>query len=158
MATDAETVEIPELGTGRMHWGAGGLAGVLAGVLFGGGVMDPAAMMPTVAALYGADNAIVGWGAHLIHSLVFGLIFVAIVALPAISRYADRPVRGAITGGVYGIAVWAVAAVVVMPLWIGMVTAASPPVPNFNWLSLVGHVAYGVVLGAFYPVFLAFRD
>ena len=155
MATETRTIAVPELGTSGVHWGAGGLAGFLAGMLFGGGVMDPAAMMPTVSALYGFESGVVGWIAHLVHSVVFGLLFVALAARPALRGFADRPVRGSAVGAVYGVVVWAVAAAIVMPFWIGAVTPATPPVPNLNWMSFVGHVVYGVALGALYPLFLS---
>ena len=40
-----------------------------------------------------------------------------------------------------------------MPIWIGAVLPMTPPVPNVNPMSLVGHVVYGGVLGLLYATF-----
>ncbi len=43
-----------------------------------------------------------------------------------------------------------------MPVWLSAVgSPANPPLPNFNPMSLVGHVVYGAVVGATFP---ALRD
>lgn len=142
------------------HLAAGGVVGFLAGALFGGGVMNPAELMPLIATLYGlegtvAGGLVAGWIAHLIHSVVFGVAFVALVAATPARAYADRPSGGAVVGLAFGLLVWLVAAAVVMPAWIGAVTGASPPVPNVNWVSFVGHAVYGATLGVLYPLVVA---
>ena len=39
-----------------------------------------------------------------------------------------------------------------MLIWLSAVGfPMAPPLPNFNPMSLVGHVVYGVILGAVYP-------
>ncbi|WP_394338818.1 hypothetical protein [Halorussus rarus] len=39
-----------------------------------------------------------------------------------------------------------------MPLWLGAVgSPASPPFPNVNVQGLVGHLVYGLVVGAAFP-------
>lgn len=134
-------------------WQAGAIGGLLAGVVMG--VMLQMMMTPVITraipALYGMDGAIVGWIAHLFHSVVFGLIFVAIVSTTPLSKYTDTTVRSAGLGIVYGIVIWVIAAGIVMPLWLsGVGFPNAPPLPNFNPMSLVGHLVYGVILGAVY--------
>lgn len=157
MATETSQTRKFELGTQTGHWVAGGLAGFLAGGLFGGAVMNPAEMMPLVATLYGlegtvAGGVVAGWIVHLFHSIVFGLVFVGLAAYSPLGTAATRPSGGAVLGLLYGIVIWAIAAVIIMPAWVGAVTPMSPPVPNFNWVSFVGHAVYGIALGTLYPL------
>jgi uncharacterized membrane protein YagU involved in acid resistance len=131
---------------GGARWLAGALAGLVAGVLFGA-VVPAEEMMPMIAALYGLESVTAGWVVHLIHSAVFGLVFVAIGRIAALRRYTDDPAAAAIPGAVFGLLLWVVAASLVMPVWIRAVTEMAPPVPDWNLLSLVGHLVYGVTLG-----------
>jgi hypothetical protein len=39
-----------------------------------------------------------------------------------------------------------------MPLWLGAVTSRTLSVPDFDRVHLLGHVVYGIVLGAGYPL------
>lgn len=136
-----------------MEWlVAGGLAGGLAGLLFS--VVVPSQdMMPMVAALYGAEGPVWGWVFHLLHSVAFGVIFAVIArAARRLTGGAGEVVGGSILGAVYGAAVWLIFAAFVMPTWIGEVTEMSPPTPDWNTLSLVAHVVYGVALGVLLPV------
>jgi len=137
-------------------WVAGGVSGLIAGVVMG--FMLQMMMTPVITtaipALYGANGIVAGWIAHLFHSVVFGLIFAAAVtSVPSLSAYADRVSTGAGLGIVYGVIVWIVAAAIVMPIWLSAVGfPGAPPLPNFNPMSLVGHVVFGVVLGGLFPV------
>lgn len=116
-------------------------------------MMTPVIAM-AIPALYGATGLVAGWIAHLFHSVVFGLIFAAAVgSIGSLDAYADRVSTGAGLGIVYGVIVWVVAAAIVMPIWLSAVGfPGAPPLPNFNPTSLVGHVVYGVVLGALFPL------
>jgi uncharacterized membrane protein YagU involved in acid resistance len=126
----------------------GAWAGVIAGVLFGA-VMPAEEMMPMVAALYGLDGVAAGWAMHLVHSAVFGAVF-AVIAGVALRGWGERPALAPLPAALFGVVLWLVAASFVMPAWIGAVTEMAPPVPDWNWLSLVGHVVYGVGLGVVY--------
>jgi hypothetical protein len=131
---------------------AGAFAGGVAGVLFAA-VVPAQDMMPMVAALYGAEGVIWGWVFHLLHSLAFGVAFGVLVSLPPLARAGRDLISAAILGGLFGIAVWVIFAAFVMPAWIGAVTEMDPPVPDWNRLSLVAHVVYGVALGGLLPAF-----
>ncbi|AGB36034.1 hypothetical protein [Natronococcus occultus] len=54
-------------------------------------------------------------------------------------------------GLAYGVVVWIGLAVVVMPIWLSVGGfPMAPPLPNVDVGSLLGHAAYGVVLGITY--------
>jgi hypothetical protein len=61
----------------------------------------------------------------------------------------DRLVPAVGIGLVYGVIWWVLGALLIMPAWLGM------PVFTFTmaaWMSLVGHLIYGVLLGAVYAL------
>lgn len=147
-----QPVEV-ELGTGRTYWIASATAGVLASIAFGvlAMLMMPE-MMGMIGAMYGMEgNVLMGWIAHLFHGAVFGLIYAAIVSTDRLGEMASRVDHGAGLGAGYGVVVWLIAASIVMPIWLGM----PEMVPDFNPVSLVGHVVYGIVLGAAYPLLVS---
>lgn len=130
---------------------AGGIAGFFAGAMFGA-MMSATTMMENVAALIGMESLAAGWMLHFLISILVALLYVGLVSNERIARYAARPSTGAGLGVVYGITLWIVGVVYVMPLWLGAVTPATPTVPNLEWMSFVGHLIYGVFLGALYPL------
>lgn len=135
---------------------AGGISGLVAGIVMG--IMLQMMMTPVIAtaipALYGVNGLTAGWIAHLFHSLVFGLIFAAVVvSIPSLREYVGTVTTSAGLGIAYGVIVWIVAAGIVMPLWLGAVGfPMAPPLPNFNPMSLVGHLVYGGILGGLFPI------
>ncbi len=130
------------------------MAGVVMGIMLQ--VMMTPVIAKAIPALYGMDGLVVGWIAHLFHSLVLGLVFGAIVtSLPALREYANQVTTSAGLGIAYGVVVWIIAAAIVMPIWLSAVGfPGAPPLPNFNPMSLLGHVVYGVILGALFPIVL----
>lgn len=149
----AETETATRLETGTNRWTSAAIAGLAAGIVMGLLIQFVMGIMPVIGALYGFPSLTAGWIAHLFHSVVFALVYAAVVGQPPLSGYAARITSGAGLGAVYGFALWLVAAVVVMPLWLSVVGLPSPGVPNINVQSLVGHLVYGVLLGALYPAF-----
>lgn len=148
MATETGTTTAVE--TGTTTWKMGVAGGLVGGVVFGAmmSMMMPAVMEGAIPGMYGLSGGLAGWFIHMSHSAVLGVVFAAIAEI--------RPKLAASTGStvgagvVYGIVLWAVLAVIVMPIWVGAVTPAEPPFPNLNFQSLVGHVAYGALLGGVY--------
>ncbi|WP_458189753.1 hypothetical protein [Haladaptatus sp. NG-WS-4] len=132
-------------------WSSAILGGVAGGLVFGI-LLQSMEMMPTIASLYGLDGATMGWVAHLFNSIVFGLVFAAAMTLTSLRKYADSIVPTVGLGAAYGILLWLVAAAVVMPLWLGALGMDAPAIPNLDPMSLVGHLVYGVVLGAVFAV------
>lgn len=117
------------------------------------GVMLTVMMTPVIAsgipALWGLEGLAAGWVIHLFNSAVLGVAFAVLAG--AVGVETDLP-RSAGLGIAYGVVLWVVLAAIVMPIWLGAVGfPGTPPLPNFNPLSFVGHLVYGVVLGAAYP-------
>lgn len=154
MATTIEEAHDIEITTATENWIIGGVSGLLAGAVFGG-IMSHTPMMESVAGLFTLEAVAAGWLLHFVISILFGVVFAGIVSYGPLPAYAKRASTGAGLGIIYGVIVWIVGAAIIMPLWMGAVAPVDPPVPNLNWLSFAGHLAYGVVLGAIYPVLLS---
>ena len=137
--------------TQRNHWVSGTVAGLASGLVFGV-LLQSIGMMPTIASLYGGESVLVGWVAHMFHSVVFALGFVAALQRGPFAKYDGSLVPTLLLAIGYGLLLWVFGAAIVMPAWLSVVTTASPAIPVINTQSLVGHVVYGIVLGAVYPV------
>ncbi|WP_331235359.1 histidine kinase [Natronorarus salvus] len=125
--------------------GAGGLAGALAfGTMMA--MMTPAMLSEMIPAMYGLEGGLVGWIVHMSHGAAIGVAFAALASAGPLREYTATTGGAAVAGLVYGIAVWALLAVIVMPIWLGM----PEMVPNLDVGSLVGHSLYGVLLGIVY--------
>lgn len=134
-------------------WKGGIVAGVAGGALMG--VMLSVMMTPVIQvaipSMYGLGGGASGWVVHMSHSAILGVVFAGLAG--ALPGYTDTTVKSAVAGLAYGAVLWVVLAVLVMPVWLSAVgSPANPPFPNVNLMSLVGHLVYGVVLGAVYPV------
>lgn len=122
---------------------AGGLLGTLVMTAIGLWVapimgiprMNPADML--AGAMGG--STLLGWAGHLMIGTVLALAYA--VVFPRLPG--PPPVRGA----VYGLAPWILAMLVVMPM-MGMPPFGGAAAPAVG--SLIGHLAYGAVLGAVY--------
>lgn len=134
---------------------AGALAGIAGGLVFGvmmqmmsaptpdGGTMP---MMAMVAMVVRSESLVVGWIYHLFNSAVIGGLFGWLLGDRARS-YGS----GLAWGAVWGVVWWVLGALILMPILLGMPAFASlrmPPMRPVALGSLVGHVAYGLVLGA----------
>jgi signal transduction histidine kinase len=121
----------------------------LAGGLAMGLVMQGlTGFVPVIGALYGVDDRLVGWISHEFHSVVFGLVYAAILStLP--HRYTNKMGRCVAIAVGFSLLLWAVAAGVVMPLWLQLV-GLERPFPNLTPASFAGHLAWGVTLGVLY--------
>ncbi|WP_262342835.1 hypothetical protein [Haloplanus rubicundus] len=146
------------------EWLAGAGGGFVGSVLFGLIMMYvvPAPMLSVVIpAMYGIEGPalLAGWAIHQFHGVALGLAYVALVrALPGRVRSAARDRTAALGLGVaYGVLTTAVLAVLVMPVWLGVVGfAGAPPFPNVSYpgtlVSLVGHVVYAIPVAVAYAL------
>lgn len=135
---------------------AGGLGGLLAGIVFGlmMQMTMPDVITVAIPALIGLSGALAGWVVHLLVSVVFGALFGVAVVIVDLENHTETWLGAAALGITYGIAIWVVAASLVMPVWLDLVGfPGAPPVPNFDVMSLVGHAVYGLVLGLGYSLF-----
>lgn len=127
--------------------GSGAFAGVVGGIVFGM-LMAMMGMLPMVGMLIGVDNAVVGFLVHLVNSALIGALF-GVLAYAIAGKLG--PVLGA--GVVYGVSWWVLGALLIMPLWLGV--TADPMMKDMvfvigrdQWLSLLGHVLFGLVTAA----------
>jgi len=108
-----------------------------------------------IPALYGIQgpNPVAAWAIHLVHGSLLGVGFAAVASTGRLRRYARDVTTGAGLGLLYGAVLTVVAVGVLMPLWLRAVGFPNaPPLLTIQPPSLVSHLAYGVVLGALYPV------
>lgn len=147
MAGDSVTVTSTDTST---PWLGGVVAGLVAGAVMA--AMLTAQSTPTIAraipALYGLSGLAAGWGVHLVHSALFGVVFAGVAdALDVTER-----TRTLALGVATGVVIWAVGAALLMPAWLAAVGfPQAPPLPNVAVSKLVGHVVWGVVLGGVFP-------
>jgi hypothetical protein len=139
----------------RSNISAGIIAGLIAGVVFGimmtvmhaptpdGGSMP---MMGMVAQVVGSSSLAVGWLYHLFNSAVIGGLFGWILGT-RIGGYGS----GAGWGAAYGVLWWVLGGLILMPVFLGMPAFAPLQMPMMRpvaFASLMGHVIFGVILGA----------
>ncbi|WP_435064647.1 ATP-binding protein [Halobaculum sp. EA56] len=156
----AVRVELPRTGRGVPPGDSPGIpagtlwatlgAGVVAGVAMGGVLQAATGSLSVVGALYGTAASGPGWLAHLFHSAVFATLFVVAVSKSPRVGVDGSASRAVALGVAYGVLLWLLAAGVVMSLWLNA-TGIETPLPNLTAASLVGHLVWGVVVGASYP-------
>lgn len=125
----------------------GALAGIIGGIVFGV-LMAMTGMLPMIGMLIGVPNPAVGFAVHLVNSAIIGTLFGLV----------SRPLAGTIgpllaTGLGYGVLWWVLGALLIMPLWLSLTADPTMRAMVFHigqaqWLSLVGHVLYGLVTAA----------
>ncbi|MDJ0314155.1 hypothetical protein [Arthrobacter sp. H35-D1] len=142
MATaSALTHSSPSSSLGRRVLGgvAGGLAG---GIVFGMmmAMMAMMGMLPTIASMVGSSSAVVGFGVHLMISVLIGLGLTVLFGNRLLTGYR----RGALVGVVHGAIWWVLGPLMIMPAMMGMPLFALNPTAV---LSLMGHMVFGAILG-----------
>ncbi|MCI0353467.1 MAG: hypothetical protein L0099_00290 [Acidobacteria bacterium] len=140
----------------RTNWLAGAVAGLIAGVLFGAAMQMMQAptpegghvpMMAMVAQVVHSSSLAVGWVYHLFNSAVIGALFGWLLG----ERVRGGFGSAAGLGAAYGVLWWVLGALILMPLALGMPAFAALRMPMMRPValgSLMGHLMYGVVLGA----------
>ncbi|MFD1646982.1 histidine kinase [Haloarchaeobius litoreus] len=156
MASETTTGTVVGRNTRMEPWQGGVVGGLLGGVAMG--VMLTMQMTPVIEnaipAMYGLSGGAAGWVIHMFHAAILG------VGFAAVAKQFDLDSLGPSvgTGLAYGVVLWLVLAVLVMPVWLQTVGfAGAPALPNVNVQSLFGHLVYGGVLGLVYP-FVTFAD
>lgn len=119
--------------------GTGALAGIIGGIPFGI-MMGMMGMMPMIGMLVGVDSAVAGVLVHAAISAITGAIYgLFAVRFPLTWRYA-------ILGGlIYGVIWWVLGALILMPALLGMFEMILV-IGQMQWMSLMGHIIFGVVL------------
>jgi uncharacterized membrane protein YagU involved in acid resistance len=126
--------------------GAAVVAGVVMGLLLGamGG------SVPVIGALYGVADPVVGWLTHEFHSVVFGVLYLVVLAV-APRAWRESHVGRIGLGACWGAALWLFAAGMVMPLWLQLVGIPAS-LPTLTLPSLLGHLVWGASLGGLYSL------
>jgi hypothetical protein len=139
----------------RSKLGAGIIAGLIAGIVFGlamqmmhaptpdGGRMP---MMAMVAQVVNSKSLAVGWIYHLFNSAVIGGLFGLLLG----GRVGGLG-SAAGWGSAYGVFWWVLGGLILMPIFLGMPAFAPLMMPMMRPVafgSLIGHVMFGIVLGA----------
>lgn len=134
------------------------VAVILGTLAFGGffiGIGNTGVIAGAIPALYGISgpNLIVGGLIHLIHGVILGVLYAAIISSTSYGHHLEDVKKATIWGLGYGVLTTVVLAAVLMPIWLSAVGFANAPnAPNFKPMGLVGHLIYGAVLGASYPL------
>ncbi|WP_089827644.1 hypothetical protein [Halogranum amylolyticum] len=145
-------------------WVAAVLAGLVGGVGMGIVLHSTTNAMPLLGALYGQPTVVGGWLAHLFNSVVFALAFAAAVTLTPLRDYARSVATCAGLGVGYGALLGVVTGGLVLPVALNLVGATALPVPlwpvpggsfAFGIFLAIGHLVYGLGLGAAFGVALA---
>ncbi|MBO1270021.1 hypothetical protein J1902_19045 [Arthrobacter sp. PO-11] len=101
-------------------------------------LMAVTGMLPMVASMVGSDTALAGFGIHMVISVLVGLgLTVPFAGL--LSSYG----KGTLVGLGYGALWWVLGPLVIMPMILGMPLFM---VDMMAGMSLLGHLAYGVIL------------
>ena len=133
--TARSAVAQPRVGSSAL---AGAVAGLAGGVVFGM-LMGMLGMLPMVGMLVRQESAIVGFLVHMVISAFIGAVYGVVAArLPA------GWVTAIVAGMVNGVVWWVLGALVLMPLGLGM-TQMVFQIGADQWLSLMGHLIYGVI-------------
>jgi len=117
----------------------GAMGGVVAGIVFGM-MMSMLDMIGTIAMLVGSTSNAVGWAVHIAISMMIGIAFSLLLEKKLWNISA-----GLGYGMAYGIFWWVLGGLILMPAKLNM------PLFDFNtmaWQSLMGHVVFGLILGA----------
>jgi uncharacterized membrane protein YagU involved in acid resistance len=98
-------------------------------------------MLPMVGMLVGQENAAIGFIVHMaISAGIGGTYGVVVTRMP-------QTVKSAIAAGaINGIVWWVLGALILMPLMLGMGEMVFV-VGQMQWMSLLGHLIYGVITG-----------
>ncbi|MFO7661430.1 MAG: hypothetical protein R6X18_02430 [Chloroflexota bacterium] len=127
----------------------GAIAGLVGGLVFGI-MMAMQGILPMVGMLIRQESAVIGFIVHMLISAFIGAVYGV-----AISRF-DLSPRTAVLGGVVnGIVWWMLGALILMPLGLGM-TDMVFAIGQMQWMSLLGHLIYGLIT-AFVYRYLALR-
>ncbi|GAB7021208.1 hypothetical protein [Halostagnicola bangensis] len=165
-----ESKDAVQYGIGGVYgWPVGGvLGGVIGTGVFGLLVwfVNPEIIQATIPGLYGFEpGSETGWVIHLVHGAILGLVFAFIVTrdlvlgtllasveTEALSELSDT-IRFVGAGFAYGILVWTILPVFAAPAQIGLISqSAIEEFPALAAEAMIGHVLFGMVLGAVFAV------
>lgn len=117
-----------------------GIAGAVIAGLVLGVMMQTMGMMTDLSDMLGMDSAAVGWIIHLMMSVLFGVVYGAVLMAASLKLGANLGL-----GAAYGVAIWIMGPLLVMPIMMGDDVVAF----GMEELGmLMGHVIWGLLIGA----------
>ncbi|PKQ36103.1 MAG: hypothetical protein CVT61_02390 [Actinobacteria bacterium HGW-Actinobacteria-11] len=125
-------------GFGRRVLG-GAVGGAAGGIVFGA-MMAMMGMLVMIAGMMGSSSPWVGFGIHMTISIFYGIVFTVLA-----TRWLGSWAKGLLVGAIYGIILWVIGPLLIMPMMMGGALFA------FNtttMMSLIGHIIYGLVVAA----------
>lgn len=155
MATRTWTSQ--EISGGEIKWVAAIVAGLVGTLGFGllfHAIGQTGLMAMVIPAMYGIQgpSLAIGWALHLFHGAVLGLVYAGVCSFGPLREHAGRLTGGIALGAGYGVVTTVVLAGIVLPVWLSTVGFPNPPaLLSISTPGLVGHLVYGVLLGALYP-------
>ncbi|WP_222919749.1 hypothetical protein [Natrinema sp. SYSU A 869] len=174
MSSESNTMAASGL-SGDTGWLVGGALGGAIGAIAFGIVMwllDPDVLTAAIPALYGIEPAgFIGWGIHIAHGAILGIVFGLLVTRPLLLGVLRTDVetdvlsrtgivfRIVAAGFVFGLAVWTVLPLLVLPIWIRTVGGSgAEALTSVAAGSLLGHLLFGTVLGVIFAAAVDLRD
>lgn len=175
MSTESSNVASYGL-SGTVGWLIGGaLGGALGAAAFGLllWLFDPDIVTAAIPSIYGLElTGVAGWVIHIAHGIALGLVFGLLVtrgpvfgllmtdAETDVLSNAGVVLRLVGAGLVYGLALFAILPLLVLPVWTGSIGAsgAAGDFPTAAIESLVGHLVFGTVLGIVFATTVDVRD
>lgn len=112
------------------------IGGIVAGIVFGI-FMQLMGKMPMLAGMMGSQSVAVGWMIHIVISIIFGVVF-GIMATNMKKVY--------LFGLVYGVMIWIVGPLLIMPLMMRMGTALAVALTPPQLMNLATHIMYALIL------------
>lgn len=134
-----------------MAWLTGIVGGVLGAALTGLVIQlgfDETILTDGIPSAVGASGMAAGWGVLLAIGAVLGLVYAGLAHVDALRGYARVPGTGAQMGVVFGLVIWALAAVVVPLAGVGDGTELGEYAVNAR--GILSFVLLGLVLGIVY--------
>ncbi len=114
----------------------GVIGGVIGGILFGL-FMQMMGMIGMIASMVGSESLVVGWIVHLIISVIFGITF-GLLHLVVSNIW--------VLAALFGISIWIVGPLVVMPLVMGMGTNLANAFTPDQLMNLVTHLFFSFIV------------
>lgn len=130
--------------TNKINISAGVIGGAIGGVPFGM-LMGMMGMLPMVAMMVHSQSVVVGFIVHMIISMVTGIAFAYLFGSKITTTGS-----GVKFGLIYGVIWWFLGPLIFMPMILGMGTMLSVEGMLNAMPSLMGHLIFGGVLGAYY--------